>query len=154
MAFRLTMIVLFCMAFCALASAQENRTTINKSLVPAVAGRNAQLVQVGSASVPQPTYIGQWSNGRGDTLAITATTIRFANDKPVKYRDVTKVTNGREFHLEITSAGKLNYLTKFLSLSMGEGEKPDELKMTLYDSYKDMVDGANSQGEATWYRDK
>ena len=85
MTFRLTMIVLFCMAFCALAAAQENRTTINKSLVPAVAGRNAQLVQGGSASVPQPTYIGQWSNGRGDTLAITATTIRFANDKPVKY---------------------------------------------------------------------
>jgi hypothetical protein len=107
-----------------------------------------------AVSVPTPTYVGKWSNGRGDTLAITATTIRFANDKPVKYRDVTKVTNGSEFHLEITSEEKLNYLTKFLSLSMGEGEKPAEMKMTLYDSYKDMVDGANSQGEATWYRDK
>jgi hypothetical protein len=100
------------------------------------------------------TYVGQWSNGRGETLAVTATTIRFANDKAVKYRDVTKVTNGREFHLEVTSEGKLNYLTKFLSLSMGEGAKPDEMKMTLHNSYKDMVDGANSQGEATWYRDK
>ena len=112
------------------------------------------LLSTGISVSPTATYVGQWSNGRGDTLAITATTIRFANDKPVKYRDVTKVTNGREFHLEITSEGKLNYLTKFLSLSVGEGEKPDEMKMTLYDSYKDMVDGANSQGEATWYRDK
>ena len=105
-------------------------------------------------SSSSPTYIGNWSNGRGETLVINATTVKFANDKAVKYRDVTKVTNGREFQLEITSEGKLNYLTKFLSLSMGEGEKPDEMKMTLYDSYKDLVDGANSQGEATWYRDK
>jgi hypothetical protein len=120
----------------------------------AVALGGGGLLSTGISVSSSATYVGQWSNGRGDTLAIKATTIRFANDKPVKYRDVTKVTNGREFHLEITSEDKLNYLTKFLSLSMGEGEKPDEMKMTLYDSNKDMMDGANSQGEATWYRDK
>jgi len=67
---------------------------------------------------------------------------------------VTKATNGQEFNLEVVSLGKLNYLTKYLHISTGEGDKPDEMKMKLYDSYKDMEDGENSQGEATWYRDK
>ena len=112
---------------------------------PAVAKRSV------SAALP---YIGQWSNGRGETLVITSSTIRFASDKAVNYRDITRVTNGQEFHLEITTEGKLNYLTKFIHLSTAEGDKPDEMKMTLYDTRKDMEDGENSQGEATWYRDK
>jgi hypothetical protein len=107
-----------------------------------------------SVSLTPLPYIGEWSNGRGETLVIKAATIMFANDKAVNYRHITKVTNGREFDLEITTVGKLNYLTKFLHLSMGEGAKPDEMKMTLYNSLKEMRDGENSQGEATWYRDK
>jgi len=105
-------------------------------------------------SVVAEPYAGDWSNGRGETLKITGSTIRFANDKAVSYRDVTRATDGKEFNLEITTEGKLNYLTKFLHISMGEGNKQDEMKMTLYDSRKDMEDGENSQGEATWYRDK
>ena len=107
-----------------------------------------------SAELKPLPYIGKWSNGRGDTLAITASTIRFGSDKAVNYRDVTKATNGQEFDLEVVSLGKLNYLTKYLHISTGEGDKPDEMKMTLYDSRKDMEDGENSQGEATWYRDE
>jgi len=104
---------------------------------------------------PKPLpYIGKWSNGRGETLVITASTIRFGNDKAVNYRDVTKATNGQEYNLQVVSPGKLNYLTKYLHISTSEGDKPDEMKMTLYDSYKDMEDGENSQGEATWYRDE
>jgi len=99
-------------------------------------------------------YVGEWSNGRGDTLTITAGTIKFGKDKAVSYRDVTRVTNGREFNLEITTDAKLNYLTKYLHISLGDGDKTDEMKMTLYDSRKDMEDGQNSQGEATWDRDK
>ncbi|MDT4895584.1 MAG: hypothetical protein QOH25_661 [Acidobacteriota bacterium] len=101
----------------------------------------------------QLSYIGNWSNGRGETISITATRIRFANDKRLKYRDVTKVTDGQHFSLQITDRGKLNYFTKFLSLSLGEGDKPGEMKITLYNSYEDMFDGKNPQGEATWYRD-
>lgn len=99
-------------------------------------------------------YAGEWSNGRGDTLVIKASTIKFGNDKAVNYRDITGVTNGREFNLEITTDTKLNYLTKFLHISFGDGNKTDEMKMTLYDSRKNMEDGENSQGEATWDRDK
>jgi hypothetical protein len=99
-------------------------------------------------------YVGEWSNGRGDVLVITGSTIKFGRDKAVSYRDITRVTNGKEFNLEITTQGNLNYLTKFLHISIAEGDKPDEMKMTLYDSRKDIEEGKNSQGEATWYRDK
>ena len=99
-------------------------------------------------------YVGEWSNGRGDTLVITGSTIKFGNDKAVNYRDLTRVTNGREFDLQITTDANLNYLTKYLHISFGDGDKTDEMKMTLYDSLKDLQDGANSQGEATWDRDK
>ena len=99
-------------------------------------------------------YVGEWSNGRGDTLLITTNTIKFGNDKPVPYHDITRVTNGREFNLQITTEAKLNYLTEFLHVSFGEGEKTDQMKLSLYDSRKDMENGENSQGEATWERDK
>ena len=99
-------------------------------------------------------YVGSWSNGRGDTLVITDSSIKFGRDKAVSYRDITRVTDGKQFNLEITSKGELNYLTKFLHISMAEGDKTDEMKITLYDSRKDLEAAENSQGEATWYRDK
>jgi len=92
--------------------------------------------------------MGKWSNGRGEMLAITAKTIQFASDKPVTYSDVTKATNGQEFNLEVTSEGKLNYLTKYLHVSTGEGDKPDEMKMTLYNSRKDLEEAKkNAKGK-------
>jgi hypothetical protein len=99
-------------------------------------------------------YVGSWSNGRGDILVITGDTIKFGRDKAVSYRDITRVTDGKQFNLEITTRGELNYLTRFLHISMTEDDKSNEMKMTLYDSRKDLEDGENSQGEATWYRDK
>jgi hypothetical protein len=95
-------------------------------------------------------YVGNWSNGRGDTLFITGRTLRFGNDKRVTYRDITKVTDGDHFSLKITTPGKINYLSKYLALEMSG----DEMKMTHYNSQGDMFDGQNPQGEATWYRDK
>lgn len=100
-------------------------------------------------------YIGEWSNGQGKTLVITSSSIRFGNNKAVSYHDITRVTDGKEFMLEITTEGELNYLTRFLHVSIGgEGDKADEMKMTLYKSRKELEAGENSQGEATWYRDK
>ena len=111
----------------------------------------------GTSSFAQTTkagYIGKWSNGRGEPLTITAATIRYGTDKPLKYKDVTKVSDGAYFNLQIVEKGEINYLTKFISFSIGEGEKADEMKMTLYDTFKDMFDGVNSQGENTWFREK
>ena len=87
-------------------------------------------------------------------MIINMSTIRFAGEKAVAYHDVTRVTNGREFHLEITTDAKLDYLTRFLHVSFGVGERTDQMKVSLYNSRKDMEAGENSQGEATWQRDK
>jgi hypothetical protein len=111
------------------------------------AGRSSVAIVTAAAKMP---YIGRWSNGRGETLEITARTLRFANDRPVSYRDVTKVTDGDHFSIQITSRGKINYFSKFLALSFEHGE----MTMTLYNSYREMFDGENPQGESTWYRDK
>jgi hypothetical protein len=115
--------------------------------------RAGNLGQRAIAPAPAPAkmaYVGRWSNGRGETLSITARTLRFANDRPVYYRDVTKVTDGNHFSIQITNPGKLNYFSRFLALEIGKGE----MKMTLYNSYREMFDGENPQGESTWYRDK
>jgi len=138
----LLMLPLFCAAS-SVTVMDQGRENLNAS----------RFVTRNNDPAPEP-YVGEWSNGRGETLVITGSTIKFGNDKAVSYRDVTRVTNGREFHLEITTDAKLNYLTKFVHISFGDGNKTDEMKMTLYNSRKDMEDGENSQGEATWDRDK
>lgn len=113
------------------------------------ASLSSRIAAIAPAPARMP-YIGRWSNGRGEALAVTARTIQFANDRPVYYRDVTKVTDGHHFSIQITSRGKINYFSKFLALSIEKGE----MTMTLYNSYREMFDGENSQGESTWYRDK
>jgi hypothetical protein len=96
-------------------------------------------------------FVGEWSNGRGETLVITARSLQFGGDKPVSYRDVTKVTDGTVFYLEITSPGKLNYFTRYVAVSL---EENGAMKTTMYDSYAEMFNGDNAQGETTWDRDK
>src|SRR5919205_1026080 len=86
-----------------------------------------------TSAVDKLPYIGNWSNGRGETLTVTASTLRFNSDKAVTYRDVTKATDGNYFLLEVTAKGKVNYFSKYMSLEIDE----DEMKMTLYNSYQD-----------------
>jgi hypothetical protein len=107
------------------------------------------VVAIVPATAKMP-YIGRWSNGRGEALSITARTLQFANDRPVYYRDVTKVTDGNHFSIQITTRGKINYFSRFLALEVEKGQ----MKMTLYNSYREIFDGENPQGESTWYRDK
>ena len=110
-------------------------------------GHSAVALLTAPAKMP---YIGRWSNGRGETLSITARTLQFASDRPVTYRDVTKVTDGSHFSIQITTRGKINYFSRFLALEIDKSE----MKMTQYNSYREMFDGENPQGESTWYRDK
>ncbi|NJM70952.1 MAG: hypothetical protein HC862_12390 [Scytonema sp. RU_4_4] len=100
------------------------------------------------AKSSQP-YIGQWSNGRGETLSMTPTTIKFGKDRKLTYKNVTRVTDGTYFEIQITSSGKINYFQKFLSLKV-DGK---QMKMIGYNSYKDMHLGQNQGLEVNWYRD-
>lgn len=99
----------------------------------------------------EPPYLGEWSNGRGDTLLITATTIRFASDKAVGYRDLTGATDGKSFVLQITTAGEVNFFAeKFLSVACGD----DEMRMIGYKSLADLQRDKNPGSDVTWYKEE
>jgi hypothetical protein len=97
-----------------------------------------------------PPYVGDWSNGRGETLAITSRTIQFGDDKPVPYRDVTRATDGSIFELQITAAGKVNAFDgKTLAVSLED----DSMEMTGYLSHADYMEEKNPQQVVTWTKD-
>ena len=101
-------------------------------------------------SASDSPYVGSWSNGRGETLVITARTVRFASDKAVPYRDLTKATDGKIFNLEITAEGEVNaFAEKFLRLDCGD----DEMRMTGFKSAADLLHDKNPGSDVTWYKD-
>lgn len=103
------------------------------------------VIGVAGPTAAQP-YIGEWSNGRGDPLILTATTIQFANNQAVSYRDVSRASDGSSFTLQLMAKGRLNYLSPFMRITMnGKGEMSTEGA----DSFNG--DGTSS---ATWFRDK
>lgn len=102
---------------------------------------------VGATAKDKAPYIGEWSNGRGETLIITATTIQFIDNKPVPYTDITEEGEA-SFTLQLNASGKLNYLSKFMQFTIAGKE---EMKSEGYDSADD---DAESVSQATWFRDK
>ena len=103
------------------------------------------MVGVAGPTAAQP-YVGEWSNGRGDPLILTATTIKFANNQPVPYRDITKASDGNSFTLMLNAKGRLNYLSPFMRMTMkGKGEMSTEGA----DSFN-----GDATSSATWFRDK
>ena len=95
-------------------------------------------------------YLGSWSNGRGETLVITGKTIRFGSDRAVAYRDVTRVSDGESYELEITAPGKINaFPGKTLHLTF----ENDAMQMTGYKSHTEFMQGGEVQMEVTWYKD-
>jgi hypothetical protein len=99
----------------------------------------------------RPAYIGDWSNGRGEALQIDEGRVRVGRTEPVAFRDVTRISDGRQFMLEITDPGWVNFFarSKFILLSL----ERRHMRMTLYDSYRDLADGRNPRGESNWFRD-
>jgi len=73
-------------------------------------------------------YVGSWSNGRGEILTITKTTLQFGDDRPVLYRDVTRVTDGTTyFELLITTSGKNS---AFDAKTLGAALEKDSMTIT------------------------
>lgn len=111
------------------------------------------LIALGFAAnlVAEPLpYLGEWSNGRGETLTITESTLRFAEDEPVKYRDITKATDDSSFELQITTPGEINaFPGKFVSVVL-EG---DSLTMKTFSSHVDYMQEKDPQSIVTWFKD-
>ncbi len=109
-----------------------------------------QFAGGGVASAENIPYLGQWSNGRGETLQIKRKTLQFADNKPVPYRDVTESTDGLNFELRITARGEVNAFSgKTLGLYVDGGP----MKMTGYLSHADYVQKRNPQQVISWEPD-
>ena len=115
---------------------------------------------VSFASAPTQTfgYIGEWSNGRAFELKFTVDEIEFtgkAPSQPIKfrYRDLTKVSDGNFYQLEILNPPKQSYITRFVTVSIQEGSKPLEMALTFYNSAAEMTASENPAGNDTYFRD-
>jgi hypothetical protein len=95
-------------------------------------------------------YLGEWSNGRGETLTITAKTIQFADNRAVAYRDVTRASDGSIYELELTARGEVN---AFPGKTLAVEIDGDTMKMTGYRSHADLIAERNPQQIVTWERD-
>ena len=121
---------------------------MNPALLCAI---GAVALCVTSARATELPYLGEWSNGRGETLVVTEKTIQFAHNKPVAYRDITRASDGESFHLQITAAGRVNaFPGKFLQVSC-EGDK---MRIVSYASGADLMQDKNMLSDVTWFRDE
>lgn len=125
-----------------------------KIKITAAAALVLTLSLMSLAIIKKPAvYTGEWSNGRGFRLVITEQTVKLGNNKALKYKDVTKVTDGTVFYLQIFNPGKMNYFSDFIAVTLDSEDDPTEMQITQYETFKDMFDGENAQGTDTFYRD-
>jgi hypothetical protein len=94
-------------------------------------------------------YLGEWSNGRGETLVITEKTIQFGEDRAVPYRDVTRATGGASFELQITARGEVN---GFGGNTLAVECEDDSMKITAYASHADYMEEKDPQSVVTWFK--
>ena len=95
-------------------------------------------------------YLGSWSNGRGETLVITEKTIRFADNRALPYRDITRATDGSMFELQINAKAAAN---GFGGNTLGVECDGDSMKITAYESHADYMQGGEPQSVVTWFKD-
>ena len=101
----------------------------------------------GAEDVP---YLGSWSNGRGETLVISANTIRFGENRALAYKDITRATDGSVFELQITARGAEN---AFGGSILGVECDGDSMKISAYVSHAAYMEGADPQSVVTWFKD-
>ncbi len=106
----------------------------------------------GANAADSRPYLGSWSNGRGETMVITAKTIQFAEDHPVPYRDITRESDDSHFELQILARGEVNaFPGKTLVLACGDD---DSMEMTGYRSHDDFIGGGDGLQVVTWFRER
>ena len=109
----------------------------------------ALALNVSAGASEQPEYIGSWSNGKGQTLKITAASIQFNKDAPIKYRDVTEDDEGGGYELELIGAPAPNgFGGNFVVLEF-EG---DQMQMTVYPTRTDVDEEDKITAAVSWTR--
>ena len=109
------------------------------------------LLAVGDARAAEELpYLGSWSNGRGETLVITEKTIRFADNRALPYRDITRATDGSMFELQINAKSAAN---GFGGNTLGVECDGDSMKIRAYASHAAYMQEEDPKSIVTWYKD-
>ena len=109
------------------------------------------ILAAGTASTAEELpYLGNWSNGKGETLVITAKTIRLGDERALPYRDVTRATDGSAFELQITGRGAAR---GFGGNTLGIVCEGDSMKITAYASHAAYMEDGAAQSIVTWFKD-
>lgn len=93
-------------------------------------------------------YIGEWSNGRGEVLIITESTVKFEDQKTLRYQDITKASDGSSFTLLISSPK--GFFSKYVGITI-KGEDEDEMRTEVFANIEDQ--GTNNLHEHNWFKD-
>ena len=101
-------------------------------------------------SAEELPYLGSWSNGRGETLVITAKTIRFGENRALPYKDVTRATDGSAFELQITARDAAN---AFGGNTLAVECEDDSMKISAYASHADYMQDGEPQSVVTWFKE-
>lgn len=97
------------------------------------------------AGLSTKPYIGNWRNGRGETLRIGNGIIQFGSGGAMEYREVFRVAAARVFAVEILRVGSAN-MRRFVSINTSDRE----IRLAYYDTLDDLQNGTNRKGEETW----
>jgi hypothetical protein len=94
-------------------------------------------------------YVGCWSDASGDYLFVTAGKIKYGRGRWVRYAELPERPGGKGYLLRLFSPGEFNFLSNVVSLSPDGGE----MRMILYESFKDYTNG-KKLGWGTWHKDR
>lgn len=103
-----------------------------------------------SLSAGEPPYLGEWSNGRGETLSVSKGRLQFADNKPAPYRDVTADSGGGRFELLLTAVGKVN---AFPGKTVAVECAGDAMAMRTFASHAKYLEGQDALSIVHWYKD-
>ena len=105
-------------------------------------GNESRETPVNTSGKP---YLGEWRNGRGETLQINNGILRFGRGSNIEYREVFKMAAAGVYALELLG-NQRGGMRRFISVLVGRGE----VKLSFYDTLEDLQNGRNVKGEETW----
>ena len=106
-------------------------------------------LSVGRAEKPHELrYIGEWSDGRGEVLVVTANKLRVGS-RTSSYKETARSKDERFFRFQLTSGGG-GFGGKYISVEVGR----EEMTMREYRTLADCLDDRQVAAVTAWSRDR
>ena len=107
-------------------------------------------VSVASAEKPPepPRYLGEWSDGRGVVLVVTANKLRLGSHA-ASFKEVFRSKDARFFRFQVTSSGS-GFDGRFIRVEVGR----EEMQMREYRTLADCLNDKQVAAVVAWSRDR